>query len=302
MMLVLGLPLSASAIEVSSDTSALVGLSVCTDSTCQSKYPRYAFDQEGFPGAQAASAAISSSQGGQPASANSGTASATIGTAAADGAPVLTAYATGTSGLRNLATAAALQSYTWNGTGPASRAFGGVLTYSQTITGAYAQDNFSGISASVDVFTLPTGALFDAGTAPIDNLNALLDDAAQPGYQEVATASFTDPNNNAAGRAFLSATIAQMQPGQTYWVLTVLQAPGDNGGTTDASHTLVTSWFDGDGTLDTAGLVAAPAVPIPPSFGLLLAGLALLGICHLLRRRHGSESSGDRTARAFGLS
>ncbi len=120
---------------------------------------------------------------------NSVFASATLGNAAVDGAPVLRASSTIIAGnYNNVASAAALQSYTWDGTGTATRTFGGTLTYSQSMTSGTVGP--PGVNAIIEVFTLPTGQSFNAGVTSTDNMNALLGITGQSGSQSLGDNSY----------------------------------------------------------------------------------------------------------------
>lgn len=204
--------------------------------------------------------------------------SATLGTSAVDGAPTLRGSASSIPGERVTATVVALQSYTWDGTGPATRTFGGTLTYSQTVTGTYPPGISAGVYAGIDIFTMSPSSI-DAGSTSEDNFSALLlADGGLPGYSDLGYAQYSDINTNPDGSGMLADTVS-LTPGETIWVWTILQAVGTNGSNIDASHTFVTAWDD------TTGLTPAATVPEPATFGLLLAGLAGCAIAVRWRRR-----------------
>jgi hypothetical protein len=204
---------------------------------------------------------------------NSVYAYATLGSPAADGAPVLGASSTSALGNYDVASAVALQSYTWDGTGSSIRTFSGTLEFSQTISpGAVGPP---GVGADIDVFTLPTGQLFNAGVTPADNMNALLlNFNSQPGSADLINSAYS----SGVGGAFPSVTINLVQ-GQTYWVWTLLQAASNDGGSSNAADTFVTQWNDTTG-LTPAATVSAPEIDSTSAAGgltLLVGGLVVLG-------------------------
>jgi len=274
--LILALPL-AHATPFTAGTGELVGFHPCIagpSSPCDSfgtSGPDYSLTYSGLAGQ-------TSSSTGTVTLGSLGTAgaSATLGSSAVDGAPVLRAYADSAPGARIGANAIALQSYTWNGQGPATRTFGGTLTYSQTMTGVYPPQVWGGVNASFDIFTMSPASV-DGGTTSQDNFDALSNaDGGLPGYTDLGWAQFEDGTTNPDGSATLSATVT-LVPGETIWVWSVLQAIGTNGGTVDASHTLDTGWND------STGLIPAATVPEPATLGLLLGGVAACAMA--LRRR-----------------
>ena len=221
--LLVAISATAHATGITSGTGALVGFHACIagtsgcDNIDSTPGPGLAHFYAGLPGDSSSNTGLAV-LGGY----GSGSASATLGSLAVDGAPVLNAYATSATGERVLGTAVALQSYTWDGTGPATRTYGGTLTYSQTVTGSYPSLIGNGVNADIDVFTL-SGATYDAGTTTEDNLGYLISPPAQPGYTEVGSgaAGFTDSSSNPDGSATVTDTVT-LTPGVTYWVWALL--------------------------------------------------------------------------------
>jgi len=240
----------ARATDITSGTGVLVSLHQCTDDTCDGAYSRYAYQEPANPGDPSSSTSLNDSSG------NSVFAMATLGNATTDGAPILRASSTSTAGNYNIASAAALQSYTWNGTGPATLTFGGTLTFSQTMTSGTVGP--PGVGAAIQIFTLATGQSFDAGTSPSDNMNALLGLTTQSGLQSLGSSQYQFAAATAASTGSASVTIT-LQQGVTYWVDAILQAASTNGGASDASHTFVTQWSNSVG-LTAATVTAAPEI------------------------------------------
>ena len=101
----------------------------------------------------------------------------------------------------------------------------------------------------------------------------MADDTA-PGYERLAADEFKDTGEALNGGASLSATV-NLYPGDSVWVLALLQTSASNGSIVDAMNTLVTGWDD------ITNLVPASAAPVsePGSsavFALALAGIILM--------------------------
>jgi PEP-CTERM motif len=193
---------------------------------------------------------------------------ASLGTSAVDGAPFLEASANAVPGERVGTTVIALQSYAWNGEGPATRTFDGTLSYSQTLTGTYPPAVWGGINAEIDIFTM-TPTSVDAGTTALENFDSLYNaDGGLLGYADLGSAQYSDLNSNPDGSALLSDTVT-LTPGQTIWVWTILQTVGTNGGAVDAAHTLITGWDNATGLVP----AATTSVPEPSTLALLFVGL-----------------------------
>ena len=258
---------AAHAILVTASTTSAASFRTCIAGTsgCDQIVtgPPAASFNDGLPGATSAHVA-----GSVP---GYGSAQASVSLSGTIGAPFFSAMATGMPSTRTNTTSFALQSYTYTGAGPATRTFGGTLTYSQTSTGTYAPDIGDGVVAGLDIFTLRVPAV-EAGTTAGDNLVALASLSTLPGYTSLGSQSFEDTASAFNGLAHLAVTTT-LQPGEVVWVLALLQTPATSGGTTDASHTFVTGWDDPSGLTPA---VAVSAVPEPDTQALI--GLGLLAL------------------------
>lgn len=209
-----------------------------------------------------------------------GTATGSVSLSGEIGAPILTASATSAPGTRQNTNSFALQRYTYTGASPTTRTFGGVLTYSQSVTGVYPPEIGNGINAAIDVFSLP-GSKVDVGATPESNFNALSDPFAFPGYVDLGLDHYTDAPSTTAGTATLGVSVT-LNPGDSVWVWALLQTPATNGGTVDAAHTFVTAWND---TSDLLPAIVAPApVPEPTTVLLLALGFAELSVARIRSR------------------
>ena len=238
----------------------------------------------GASGCDDVSRIISSSRGGLPGDAMSsasatfagfGTAFGSVSLSGVVGAPILKASATSELGKRVNTNSIALQRYTYTGSAPSVRSFGGTLSYSQSLSGDYSGAVGAGINALIDIFSLPT-ATVDVASAPDAYFNDLFSHELFAGYSEIASSSYQDRSSTSSGIGTLSVSVA-LNPGDTVWVWTLLQTPAANGSAVDASHTLVTAWSN------PADLTAAAvAVPEPAGLGWICLGLAVVG---MTRRR-----------------
>ena len=261
---------AAQAQDVNSSTSAFVSARDCISGTsgCDSiSHVRY-YAVGGNPGDSSASAAQSPT--------GYGTSSAGATLTGVIGAPILTVSAVSTAGNREAASAFGLQSYTYTGTSATQDTFGGSVSYSQTINGNYPSSVGSGIQATIDVFTLPAGTLFNAGESALDNYDALADAAdgnsgvyTTPiaGFTLLGSNTFSDTTTHLTGLGHTSVSVT-LQPGETVWVIASLGAFAPNGTVIDPTFT--TQWTD------SSNLVQASAVPEPSSAWLLICGLGLM--------------------------
>jgi hypothetical protein len=213
------------------------------------------------------------------------------------GAPILDATALSTAGTREGATALALQSYTYTGTSSTTDTFGGTATYSQTINGSYPGAGGTGTFAGVEVFTLPAGALFNAGVTATDNAGAMgaafnqnssAYGPTQPGFTLLGMDALNDSTTNLAGTLSPSVTL-NLNPGETIWVMAGLSALAPNGSSVDP--TFITGWSNSANLVTGVGTARAPEIdPASAASGLTL----LLGSLLVLSGRRGSKP--DSTA------
>lgn len=263
-------PHSARAVAITASTSELVTVRSCIVLTtrCDVISPmRLQSAYGGFPGAFASSATTSL--------AGYGSASGSVALSGTVGAPLLRASAVSEPGQRVSTNSLALQRYTYTGTTPTVRVFGGTLTYQQETTGPHGPGVGDGVSASILLFMLDA-ATIEAGDSPESNYDALFGVAGLPDFRFVDSDYFADGSSTLDGRHELAASVA-LNPGDSVWVSVLLQTPAANGARIDASNTLVTGW---DLSTDLVPAAVA-AVPEPATAALLV--LALPGL--LLQRR-----------------
>ena len=277
--LLLAAPLLAHAVSITAGTSEYVTYRDCIPgaTACDSISPIVASQYGGAPGAY--SSASTQNVAGY------GSASGSVSFSGVIGAPVLHASASSEAGKRANTNSVAVQSYTYTGAAPATRTFGGTLTYDQSLTGVYPDPAGTGVYAVIDAFTL-TAAAIDAGTDAASNFEALFGEnfATDPayGYVELGQNVFSDNASRSGGSANLGVTVT-LTPGETIWLYVLLQTPAVNGSVIDASHTLVTSWDDG--TDLTPAVTSLPVVPEPAPLALFGLGLAALAVAKRRRAR-----------------
>lgn len=285
-MLTKGLPvlalllgsITANAQFISSGTSSGTTARNCVAGTtgCDSVSSILFSSDAGLPGQTSSSAALVTPGFGQT--------SASAALTGVIGAPILTAEASSTAGTREGASAFALQSYTYTGASSITDTFSGVATYSQAITGSYPGAGGTGTVAGVEVFTLPSGALFNAGITAADNAGAMgaafnqnspLFGITQAGFALVAMDELNDPSTNMSGTLNPSVTVT-LTPGETIWVMAGLEALAPNGSTVDP--TLKTGWSNSANLVP--GAISAPEIdPSSAASALTLLLGALLVLC-----------------------
>ncbi|HEY8975512.1 MAG TPA: PEP-CTERM sorting domain-containing protein [Burkholderiaceae bacterium] len=281
LVVMLAAPLLAHAVDITAGTSEYITFRDCIAgvTACDSISPIVSGQYGGNPGAY--SSAATSNHAGY------GSASGSVSFSGVIGAPVLHASASADPGKRANTNSVALQSWTYTGSTPTTRTFGGTLTYNQALTGTYPDTGATGVYATIDAFTL-TAASIDAGIDAASNFNALFGEpwTADPstGYVDLAQNTFSDDTSQAGATGNLGVTVS-LTPGETVWLYVLLQTPAVNGSVVDASHTLVTGWSD---ATDLVPAVTSAPVPEPSSWALIGCGLAAVAV---LRRRH------DRTRR-----
>lgn len=259
-------PMTARAVWVDYGTSEVVTLRDCVVgvSGCDGLSPLVAYMYGGLPGDATSAATISLP--------DYGAATGMVSLSGTIGAPILHASASSDPGKRTSTNSVALQSYTYTGDVATTRTFGGTLSYSQYVTGDYPFGVGSGVIAMINVFTLPSSTI-DVGNTEQSNYDALVNVQGLPGFSDLGFDQYADAASTAAGLATLEVTVT-LTPGETVWVWAFVQTPATNGGITDASHTLITSWDDAANLTPAVSVVPEPATTT--LFGLGLAGMAVL--------------------------
>lgn len=244
----------ANATLVDSSTTVFLTFRDCVAGTtaCDSITPTTNNSYNGLPGDSSASGTLSDANRSVSGSA------ALLG----GGASHLEGHSDSSTGTRDGANAASLQRYTHTGATSAMLNFTGYFNYEQTVPAGNALFPPTGggrslATAFLNVFTL-TAALFEAGTTEQDNFQALFIGApSMAGYSSLGSDMFTGPDVTASGMATLSVSV-NLNPGDTIWLYSEMQALAANDATVWAS-------------LDTA------LVPVPTTIALFGLGLAGLG-------------------------
>lgn len=260
--------------EISAGTSEYVTIRTCTVigvSGCD-QISRVMFGQYGgLPGDS--SSTVNFSVDGY------GSGSGSVSLSGVIGAPILKASASSESGRRINTNSIALQRYIYEGDTPATRTFGGNISYSQHASGTYPTGTGSGINAQIEIFTLPT-ATISVNQSAVANFNMLFGGYANLlGYSSLGAATFQDDISNAAGSGNLGVTV-QLNSGDAIWVWALVQTPATNGGWVDSSHTFVTAWNESINLTP-----AVVAVPEPATMAMLLVGIAFLVTAARVRRQ-----------------
>jgi hypothetical protein len=253
----------AQAVQISAGTSEVVTMRTCSvsgESGCDVISRLQSWQYGGLPGDSQSTAELSLD--------GYGFGRGSVSLSGVIGAPILKASAYSEPGARISTNSAAVQRYKYEGDAPATRTFGGNLTYAQQSTGAYPSG--SGIRAYLEVFSLPTESIsidpsVEANYAMLSGGYANLS-----GYSSLGFATFQDGNSNASGNGILSVTI-DIHPGDAIWVWAMVQTPATNGGWVDSSHTFVTAWDE------TSSLTpAVVAIPEPGALAMMLSGMTFL--------------------------
>ena len=258
-MTMLGGSVAANAVTITSGTGAEGTARNCTPgvTSCDTISPVLFNTFGGNPGDASSSASQSPP--------DYGTSTASVTLTSLLGEAAFHDQVVGAPGTREAANGNALQSYTYMGSTPTTMTFSEVLTYSQIVTGLAAPSG-QGVGALIDVFSLPPGALFDAGVSSADNDIALFSPSEQIGYVDIASAVYADSNTNAGTTQTLSVTVG-LAPGETIWILDTLQAIAANGGMVEAS-------------------MAPASVPEPATLSLFGLGLAAAAVIRRRRNRN----------------
>lgn len=257
----------AHAVTIAGGTAELTTYRLCTTA--------------GVTGCDAISAAVQQAYGGLPgdgasasgfAVSGQGSSSGSVALSGTVGAPVLRAIAVSEPGTRWNTNSAALQRYTFAGLEPTTRMFGGVLTYSQTVTADFSvlgPGVGGGVTATLEVFRLASNTIEVDATAEANFSMLSGGFRALSGYESLASFQYRDLATNLNGLGSLAVTV-DLNPGDTVWVSVFLQTPAPNGSVVDASNTLITAWDN------PTNLVPATPVPEAPVWLTMAVGLGLL--------------------------
>ena len=256
---------SSYSVEISSGTSEYITMRNCS--------------VVGVTGCDTITGVLYGSYGGLPGDSQStagltvngyGSGSGSVSLSGVIGAPILKASATSEAGKRINTNSIALQRYVYDGSISSIRTFGGTISYSQSSTGTYPIGTGNGISAYLEIFSLPTSTItiFPSSSA---NFNMLFGGFSRlPGFSSLGEAAFLDGNSTSNGLGSIGVTV-NLNPGDALWVWALVQTPATNGGWIDSSHTFVTAWNE------TSNLTpSAVAVPEPKTLALLLSGIIFI--------------------------
>lgn len=266
------------AIAIDYSTGELVTVRSCVPgvTACDSVSPIIQSEFGGAPGASTSTASTSL--------AGFGSADGSVSLSGVIGAPVLRARAVSELGARTNTNSWALQRYTYTGTDPTTRTFGGSLTYSQSVTGPYGPGVGDGIYAAIVLFTL-TDATIEVGDTAQSNAAVLADPGALPGFAAIGFQEFSDSNSTSSGLAQLGVT-ATLNSGDSIWVWAILQTPAANGADVNSLSTFITAWDDSTNLIP----AVVATVPEPGTLALLWIGLAGVAFARL-HRQHQRRSA-----------
>ena len=225
-------PTVGQAVTVQSTTSTYVSLRDCIagETTCDSISRSHRYAVGGVPGSPHAEADLKDPEFGE-----------TAGSAHLDAEPgiaELTAYVTSLPARRNASSSFVLHRYTNTSNEIQSLIVSGDLTYEQTVpeeNSTFPADGHgrSGAFAEMELFSMEIDSI-EAGTSAEDNFG-ILDGEPPPGYRSLDNAK-TDgiiADSTAHGNENLSMS-AVLEPGDSIWLLAIIQAIAANGAVVEA--------------------------------------------------------------------